>query len=175
GPAGVTGATGATGEAGPAGPAGPTGATGATGATGETGPTGSAPEDVFANFVSFAVAFDNGGLIPFSTGVADPTGQITLTDTYRIALEPGYYAISYNVSAILADAGYMQITPYYNGASQIQYGIYFKTTSASASADGSVSIIIPVPSQTVFTLTFNSSTRGLDGAATISVIKLNRN
>ncbi len=33
---------------------------------------------------------------------------------------------------MLADAGYMQITPVYNGSSHIEYGIYFWTAKPEA-------------------------------------------
>ncbi|MDY3617828.1 MAG: hypothetical protein SO058_02305 [Agathobaculum sp.] len=151
-----------------------TGSTGPTGMTGATGPAGAAPEDVFASFATFAIAFTNGSQIPLGTITADPTGQIVLTDTTRITLAPGYYLLSYHVSAILREAGYMQITPFYNGSSHIEYGIYFKTGSPVTSAYGSNAIIIYVPEQTRFSLTYNSNTVGTDGTATVSVVKLNR-
>ena len=68
----------------------------------------------------------------------------------------------------------MQITPSYNGTSRLEYGIYFKTNTASSSASGSNSFIISVPSQTNFTLTYNSSVGNRSGAATVAVLKLNR-
>ena len=183
GPAGPTGSTGATGPAGPTGangPTGPTGATGSTGPTGATGPTGStgpageAPDDVFASFATFAIPFTNATQIPLGTSTADPTGQIVLSDPTHIDLAPGYYLISYHVSSILSTPGYMQITPYYNGSSHIEYGIYFRTASNYTTAYGSNSIIIDVPEQTRFSLTFNSPVTNTEGTATITVVKLNR-
>lgn len=183
GPAGVTGPTGATGAQGPAGPTGadgmngamgPTGPTGADGATGPTGPAGAPPEDVFASFATFALKFTDASLIVLGTSTADPTGQIVLTDSTFITLAPGYYLITYHVSAIMAEPGYMQITPYYNSASHIEYGIYFKTAANYSSAYGSNTIIINVPSETRFSLTYNSNVNSSDGTATIAVVKLNR-
>ena len=63
---------------------------------------------------------------------------------------------------------------YYNGASHIEFGIYFKTAGTTASAYGSNSIIISVPARTRFTLTYNSTETGGDGAATVTVVKLRR-
>lgn len=68
----------------------------------------------------------------------------------------------------------MQVTPFYSGNAHIEFGIYFKTGSNVVSAYGSNSIIINVPEQTRFSLTFNSNTQSSDGAATITVLKLNR-
>lgn len=174
GPAGVTGATGSQGLAGPQGLPGATGATGPTGSTGPTGATGAPPPDVFAAFATFAIPFVNAAQIPLGTVTADPTGQIVLTDNTRITLAPGYYLISYHVSTLLSTPGYMQITPFYNGASHIEYGIYFKTGFNVTSAYGSNSIIIYVPAETRFSLTYNSNVQSSDGTATITVLQLNR-
>lgn len=174
GPTGANGPTGATGASGPTGPTGLTGATGPTGATGATGPAGAAPNDVFASFATFAIQFTDATQIPLGTSTADPTGQIVLSDPTHIDLAPGYYLISYHVSSILSTPGYMQITPYYNGSSHIEYGIYFRTASNYTTAYGSNSIIIDVPEQTRFSLTFNSPVTNTEGTATIAVVKLNR-
>lgn len=174
GPAGVTGAAGSQGLAGPQGLPGATGATGPTGSTGPTGATGAPPPDVFAAFATFAIPFVNAAQIPLGTVTADPTGQIVLTDNTRITLAPGYYLISYHVSTLLSTPGYMQITPFYNGASHIEYGIYFKTGFNVTSAYGSNSIIIYVPAETRFSLTYNSNVQSSDGTATITVLQLNR-
>lgn len=162
------------GPTGPTGAIGPTGANGVTGPIGPTGATGAAPDDVFAAFATFAVPFTDAAQIPLGTVTADPTGQIVLTDTTRITLAPGYYLISYHVSALMAAPGYMQITPYYNDASHIEYGIYFKTGTNLTSAYGSNSIIIEVPAETRFSLTYNSNVTSTEGTATITVLKLNR-
>ncbi len=117
GPIGPTGPIGATGPTGPEGPAGATGATGATGptgptgATGPTGPAGVLPEGSFASFATFGVLFTSGSLIPFGTVTADPSGQIVLEDQQHVRLLPGYYFVSFHVSALLREDGYMQITP----------------------------------------------------------------
>lgn len=174
GPAGATGPAGPTGSTGATGPAGPTGPTGAAGLIGATGPAGEAPDDVFASFATFAIPFTNATQIPLGTSTADPTGQIVLSDPTHIDLAPGYYLISYHVSSILSTPGYMQITPYYNGSSHIEYGIYFRTASNYTTAYGSNSIIIDVPEQTRFSLTFNSPVTNTEGTATITVVKLNR-
>lgn len=177
GPAGAIGPTGPTGSTGPTGAIGPTGSTGPMGAigpTGSTGPTGPVPEESFAFFATFGIPFTDAALIPFGAPVTDPTGQIVLSDSTHISLAPGYYHLSYHVSILLGTAGYMQITPYYNGSSHIEYGIYFKTGSDSSSAYGSNSMILEIPEQTLFSLTYNSNVRSTDGTATITLVKLLR-
>ena len=108
-------------------------------------------------------------------GVADTTGNIVLTDPTRITLQPGFYSIFYEVSGLLAEAGYIQITPFYNSNPHIEYGIYFLTNgSGRASAFGAVSFIINVPVETVFNLTFNSPVTVTEGTLTMVIFKLRR-
>lgn len=197
GPTGATGAAGATGPTGAAGPAGetPTVTVGTTttlppGTPAEVtavqtpggvqlnfaipqGEEGGTEDDIFASFATFEMRFVNAAPILLGTATPDPTGTILLQDSTGIVLQPGYYYIAYSVSTILDTAGYMQITPSYNGAAHLEFGIYFKT-NGNASAYGSNSIIIQVPAQTTFTLTYNSDVENRSGAATIAVIKLNR-
>lgn len=204
GPTGPTGSTGPIGPTGPPGPTGPTGLPGltptitigttTTGAPGTEasvistptesgvrldftiprGDTGAAPDDVFASFVNFAMALTNGQLLPYNVDVADPTGQITLSDPTRIALQPGYYLVTYNMSCLLNEENYMQVTPYYNGAAHIEHAIYFKTSGARASAFGACPLIIDAPAPTVFTLTFNSPSTAIEGTVAVTFLKLNR-
>ncbi len=174
GPTGADGATGPTGLAGAAGATGPTGATGVTGPTGPTGATGTVPGDSYASFINFGASFADATLIPMRMAVADPAGNITMADPSRVSLAPGVYAISYEVSTLLDAPGFIQVTPYYNGASHIEYGIYFMTGTGTgrSSANGAVSLIIEVPAQTIFNLTFNSPVRATEGALTMVITKL---
>ena len=174
GPQGEPGSQGPQGEPGPQGPQGEPGPQGPQGEPGPQGPQGEPTKDIFASFFIFEKLFQNSQPIPWITGTADTTGNISLINNTEIELTPGYYYISYNVSAILDNAGYMQITPSYNDMPYLTYGIYFKTNATSSSAYGSNSIIIYVPSQTTFKLTYNSNVTSRSGAATISIIKLTR-
>lgn len=131
-------------------------------------------EDSFASFVTFEIQFTNGQPILLGTGTADSTGNITLENNTQVVLKSGYYQVSCSVSAILDKAGYMQITPSYNGASHLEYGIYFKTDTDASSACGSSFFIIAVPEQTNFTLTYNSDVENRSGAAMLTFLKLNR-
>ena len=175
GPQGPQGEPGPQGPQGEPGPEGPQGEPGPQGPQGEPGPQGESAEDIFASFFVFEIAFQNGQPIPFVTGMEDPTGNIVLANNTQIDLAPGYYDISFHVSTVLDNAGYMQITPSYNGSPHLEYGIYFKANVDLSSAYGSNAIIIYVPSQTSFTLTYNSNVENRSGAATVAVIKLNRN
>ncbi len=162
------------GEPGPQGPQGEPGPQGPQGEPGPQGPQGEPADDIFASFVIFEVRFINGQPIPLVTGTTDTTGNIVLANNTQIVLAPGYYYISYSVSTVLDNAGYMQITPSYNGSPHLEYGVYFKTNTSASSAYGSNAIIIYVPEQTNFTLTYNSNVTNRSGAATVAVIKLTR-
>lgn len=177
GPQGVTGATGPQGETGATGPRGETGATGPrgiTGATGTTGPTGQIPEDVFASFYNYSQRPENGGILPMFPSVEDPSGQIVSEDGLRVSLAPGYYLVSYQVSGILRETGYMQVTPFYNGAAEIEFGIYFMTGTGGGSADGEAHLIVEAPEATQFSLTFNSNVSVVDVQTTITFLKVRR-
>ena len=169
---GPTGATGSTGATGAAGVTGPTGLTGATGPTGSQGPAGEVPDDSFASFSTLQTLLRVGNLIPLVPDVPDPAGNIVPTDTEHIILSPGYYLVSYKVSAIFRAANYMQITPSYNGRAHLETGIYFATRTDGSSAAGASSLIIRAPAQTVFTLTYSGSSDAIDGQINLTILRL---
>ncbi len=174
GPQGEPGPQGPQGEQGPQGPQGEQGPQGPQGEQGPQGPQGEPGIETFASFGIFEIRFTNAQSIPFITDINDPSGNIVLTNNTEIVLQPGYYFIDYSVSTVLDTAGYMQITPSYNGTAHLENGIYFKTNTNASSAWGANAIIIYVPAQTNFTLTYNSNVENRSGAATISILKLNR-
>lgn len=177
GPMGPTGAVGSTGPTGPTGAQGPTGPAGGEGPTGPTGPTGSAgtaPDDVFASYVNYQYPLVRGSQLVVFPDVTDPTGQITQPNPTTIALQPGYYLISYKVSAVFRQANYMQVTPSYNGTIHLETGIYFAVGTDGGSAAGSGFIILRAPSATTFTLTYSGSGDAVDGEINLTILKLRR-
>lgn len=171
---GPQGPQGEPGPQGPQGEPGPQGPQGEPGPQGPQGEPGEAAKDIFASFFIHEVRFENGQPLPLLTGTTDTTGNITLADSTRIELTPGYYFISYSASAVLDTPGYMQITPSYNGTAHLEYSVYFKTGTASSSACGASSLILYAPFATSFTLTYNSNAASRFGAATVAVIKLTK-
>ena len=113
-------------------------------------------------------------LLDLLPDITDPTGQITQADSQRIALQPGYYLVSYKVSAIFTSPNYLQVTPSYNGASRLEYGVYFAANSAGFSACGSGLFIIRAPAATVLTFTYSGSADARDGETNVTILKLNR-
>ena len=122
----------------------------------------------------YMAQYTNGSQIPMFTSIADPTGQIVQANSTTVDLASGYYLVSYDVSALLDPAGYMQVTPSYNGTSHIEFGLYFKTAADNVSAYGSISFIIYVPAPTTFTLTYNSPSTSTEGTLSLVFVKLNR-
>ena len=169
GPAGPQGEQGPAGPQGEQGPAGPQGEQGPAGPQGEQGPAG---PDLYASFVAYMQQFANGSPISFTQAVADPTGHISQPSATQVALAPGTYFVTYHVSAVLEAAGYLQITPFYNGAAFLEYGVYDRVSSASVSVSGSAAFIAVVPAQTVLTLNCNSSAAVRDGAMTMVILGL---
>ncbi len=107
--------------------------------------------------------------------VTDSTGNIVQTDLQHISLAPGYYLVSYKVSAIFPSPNYMQVTPSYNGTSHLETGIYFATSADGSSATGSAFFIINAPASTVFSLSYSGSSDAREGEINLTFLKLNRN
>ena len=166
------GATGPTGAAGATGAAGPAGPTGATGAAGPTGPTGPAAADAYASFFLYGGALTNGSQIPFVTDVADPSGQIVLGDARRVDLAPGSYLALLHISVLLTTAGYLQVTPVYGGTPSLANGIYWKTSSDSASAGGSNSFLMVLPQGGSLVLSYNGVPAGREASVNLVILRL---
>ncbi len=183
GPQGSSGMPGARGFTGPAGMQGPAGATGPTGPTGPqgpagipgpTGPQGAVPNDIFASFIGVSELFTNGSQLLLFPAITDPTGNITETDLMHVQLQAGYYLVSYSVSAIFNTPSYMQVTPFYNGVSHLETGVYFATSANGSSAAGSAHFILEAPSPTPFTLTYSGPIDAREGTITLTFLKLLR-
>lgn len=193
GPTGVTGQTGATGNTGATGPlpeieviSTETLAPGSPASVTSTatpqgialsfgipeGLPGVLPALSFASFVNFATVFSNAEQIPFGALMEDDTQQIVQTAPTQLQLEPGYYFITYHVSALLNPQGYMQITPFYENAAHVETSIYFMNASPNTSAYGSNAFIIRITSLSRFFLTFNTNVRATEGTLTLTFIKL---
>lgn len=68
----------------------------------------------------------------------------------------------------------MQITPFYNGSSHLETGIYFATSANGSSACGSAFFIINAASPTDFYLTYSGSSDATDGEVNLTIVKLRR-
>ena len=172
GPAGPQGEQGPAGPQGEQGPAGPQGEQGPAGPQGPQGEPGTCTPDEYASFSTFMQQFVNRQPISFKTAVADPTGHITQNSGTQVSLSPGTYLIHYNVEAVLETAGYLQVTPSYNGQGQLPYGVYSRTADDNVTVSGSSSFIAEVPAATTLTLNVNSSAATRDGTMTMVILGL---
>lgn len=106
--------------------------------------------------------------------VTDTTGNISENGYTQITLTSGYYLVSYSASGVLRNAGYMQVTPFYNGSAHLETGVYSATNIDGSSVSGSAHFILEAPADTVFSLTYSGPLEVRDGAVTITFLKLNR-
>ena len=132
------------------------------------------PDNVFASFFNYGPRLTPGSLISLYPSVTDPTGQITAADPTQLVLAPGYYLISYSVSATFSSPNYLQVTPTYNGTSQLVFGVYSATNADGFTASGSAHLVVPAPSGTTFTLTYSGSGTASNGQVTMHVLQLRR-
>ena len=128
---------------------------------------------MYASFFAYMQRFTSGTPISFATAVADSTGHITQPNATRVTLAPGTYLVTYHVSAVLETAGYLQVTPSYNGQAFLQYGVYGRTIDKSVTVSGSSSFIAVVPAQTDLILNVNTDVTTRDGAMTMAILGLN--
>ena len=132
------------------------------------------PNDSFASYVNTQYPLTRGSPITLLASVIDTTGNITQASVNTLNLQPGFYLVSYKVSCLFRQASYMQITPFYNGTSHLETGIYFATSTEGSSACGSAHFIIRAPTATQFSLTFNGSSDVTDGEINVTLLKLQR-
>lgn len=169
---GPQGEQGPTGPEGMRGPTGPTGATGTPGMTGPTGPTGGIRTQRYASFLSTNQLFPNATRLPLTPVLNASQGDIIASDATSLQLRPGTYYCSYEVGGILSTSGYMQITPYYQGAPHIQLGAYDNTNGTNLYAQGVRTCLLQITEPTIFFLQFNTSSRVTDGECHVTLLKL---
>lgn len=115
----------------------------------------------------------NGSPIPLYPLLADPTGAITSgADFQSLQLQPGCYLVTFDVSAILAAPGYLQVTPAIDGQPQVSLGVYFRTAAGDSSAGGSRTFAFCLPAGGAFSLTYNSSAASSSVTTTVTIQRL---
>lgn len=142
------------------------------GPQGEPGPQGENSVLAVASFFAFERRFENGKPVPLVTGMEDETGQIQLMGETAILLEPGRYAVWYTLSAVLEEAGYLQVTPSQQGSPRLAYGVYGKTADALVTAGGTNFLLLQAEETSVLQLNYNSNVVSRSGAASVMVWKL---
>ena len=139
---------------------------------GPQGPAGPGT-DAFASFYSDVRTLPNGSAIPLYPLLADPTGAIIPAADYQsLQLQPGCYLATFDVSAVLAAPGYLQVTPSVGGQAQVALGVYFRTAAGNTSAGGSRTFAFCLPSGGAFSLTYNSSASSSSVTTTVTLQRL---
>ena len=173
GPAGPTGPQGIPGSTGPTGPQGVPGSTGPTGPQGIPGPAGTAPAPAAASFASDLREVASGSPIPLYPLSQDPTGAVTPAADYQsIRLQPGRWLLTFDVAAVLAQAGYLQVTPAVDGTPQINLGVYFRTAAADSSAGGTRTLLLTFSGARSFSLTYSASAPTTSVTTTLTAVRL---
>ncbi len=121
---GEAGPQGVTGPQGPQGVTGPMGPKGDTGARGPAGPAGYPQNNIFASFLDQELIMPRKARLPLKTEIPDITQQITLSDNCSVKLTPGYYAVSYYISAVMKRHHFIKLTPVLNRRCQTIYSAY---------------------------------------------------
>lgn len=124
---GETGPQGVTGPQGPQGVTGPMGPKGDTGERGPAGPAGYPQNSIFASFIGQDLILPKKARLPLKTEIPDITQNITLCDSFSIALTPGCYAVSYYISAVMKRPCSVKLIPIWNRHAQTIYTAYAET------------------------------------------------
>lgn len=155
GPPGCQGERGETGPQGVTGPQGMQGATGPMGPRGETGPRG--PEgpagypqnSIFATFSGQETILPESANLLLKTEIPDITQNISLCDNHSVSLTPGYYAVSYCVSAVTKRHGFISITPIFNNCEQPLYGARAEASKREETLTLSRYFIVGIPEESL--------------------------
>ena len=171
---GETGPQGVTGPQGPQGVTGPMGPKGEPGARGPAGPMGYPQNSIFASFSGQELMVSENASIPLKIGIPDITQNISLYNDCCVALDSGYYAISYDVSTVMKKHGFIKLTPILNGGRQTAYTAYAETAKRKEMLAVSRHFIIEVPAGSTLSFAWYSSVGASKVNINLSIEKLCR-
>lgn len=116
---------------------------------------------------------ESGGLAP-KIEIPDNTGNISLCSDHSISLAPGYYAVSYYISAMAKKHGFIKLTPIFNDCRQTAYGAYAEATARREMLILSRYFIIEIPKGSPLLFDWNSSADISGMSMNLSIEKLCR-
>lgn len=180
GPPGCSGERGETGPQGVTGPQGPQGATGPMGPRGEPGPRGPAgppgyPQNsIFATFSGQELVMPENASLPLKIEIPDITRNISLSNNCSVALTPGYYAVSYYISAVIKGHGSIKLTPILNNCKQTIFTAYAEAAKRKEMLVMSRYFIIEIPAGSALFFAWHSSAGTSKINMNLSIEKLNR-
>ena len=76
------------------------------------------------------------------------------------------------MAAVLAQAGYLQVTPAVDGTPQINLGVYFRTAAADSSAGGTRTLLLTFSGARSFSLTYSASAPTTSVTTTLTAVRL---
>ena len=154
---GETGPQGVTGPQGPQGATGPMGPRGEPGARGPEGPPGYPQNSIFATFLGQNLMMPESACLPLKIEIPDPTQNISLCNNCTVSLTPGYYTISYYISAEMKRHGFMALTPVLNDEMQTVYSAYADAEKRREPLVITRYFIIKVPDRSTMYFAWHSS------------------
>ena len=154
GPRGEPGPPGCPGERGEPGPMGPRGE---PGARGPEGPPGYPQNSIFASFLGQNLMMPESACLPLKIEIPDPTQNISLCNNCTVSLSPGYYTISYYISAEMKRHGFMVLTPVLNDEMQTVYSAYADAEKRRETLVITRYFIIKVPDRSTMYFAWHSS------------------
>ena len=171
---GETGPQGVTGPQGPQGVTGPMGPRGEPGARGPAGPPGYPQNAIFASFIGQDLIMPERASLPLKIEIPDITQNIYLCNDHTVTLMPGYYAISYYISAVVKRNDFIKLTPIIEGCEQTIYSAYAEATKRKEMLVLSRYFIIGIQDNSVLFLAWHSSAGASRINMTMSIEKLCR-
>lgn len=154
---GETGPQGVTGPQGPQGATGPMGPRGDPGARGPAGPPGYPQNSIFASFSGQDLILPESGNLPLKIAISDITQNISLCNHYSVALTPGYYVISYDISTVMRRHDFIKLTPIFNNRKQTAYTAYAEAVRRKEMLTISKYFIIEIPAGSTLFFAWQSS------------------
>lgn len=155
---GETGPQGVTGPQGPQGATGPMGPRGDPGERGPEGPPGYPQNYIFASYTGQNLAMQDTACLPLKSEIPDITQNISLSNDVSIRLTPGFYAISYYISAMMKRHGFIELTPVLNDCWQSLFTAYTEAVKRREVLTLSRYFIMEVPTDSTLFFAWRSST-----------------
>ena len=176
GPAGMSRRTGRARPAGSDRPAGAAGGNGADGPEkrGPAGPAGYPLNSIFASFCGQELVMPQKARLPLKTVIPDITQNIVLCGSDAMTLSPGYYAISYYISAVMKRHCSIKLTPVLNKRGQAAYTAHAQAAKRKELLVLSRHFLIRVPDSSTLFFAWQSAAKDAVINMDLSIEKLCR-
>lgn len=171
---GETGPQGVTGPQGPQGATGPMGPRGDPGERGPAGPPGYPQNSIFASFLGQDLMMPERALVPLKLEIPDITQNISLCDQCAISLAPGYYVISYYLTAVIKRHCFIKITPVLQKQKLAVYAACAEAAKRKEMLVMSRYFIVRVPSHSTLSFAWQSNENTYHIHMDLSIEKLCR-